>query len=70
MLNRKEYPFKDLMYGGLWWTLVLSLIATLMVSGYFTVSVQQAVAPVLMSFLCIMRPEVAFRVVLADGLAV
>ena len=49
---------------------MLSYIFTLMVSGFFTVCVHQAVAPVLMSFLCIVRPIVALRVVLADGLAV
>jgi len=42
-----------------------------LVAGHFaTVSVDQAVAPVFVPLLCIVGPEVALGVVLADCLAV
>jgi len=47
-----------------------SLIKTLVVSSLSAISVDEAVSPVLMSLLSIVRPEVAFWVVLADSLAV
>ena len=47
-----------------------SLIKTFVVSGLSAISVDKAVAPVLMSLLSIVRPEVTFSMVLADSLAV
>jgi len=54
----------------LWGTLVSSFIVALMAGGPATVSVDQAVAPVLMTLLGIVGPVVTLGVVLADCLAV
>jgi len=47
-----------------------SCIMALMAGNLATVSVYQAVAPVFVPLLCIVGPEVALGVVLADCLAV
>jgi len=47
-----------------------SLIKTFVVSRLSAISVDKAVAPVLMSLLSIVGPEVTFSMVLADSLAV
>jgi len=47
-----------------------SLIETFVVSRLSAIGVDKAMAPVLMSLLSIVGPEVAFSMVLADSLAV
>jgi len=54
----------------LWWAFMCSLIKTFVVSGLSAIGVDKAVAPVLMSLLSIVGPEVTFSVVLADSLAI
>jgi hypothetical protein len=49
---------------------VRSCVVALMVCGLAAVCVDEAVPPVLVSLLCIVRPVVALSMVLADSLAV